>query len=371
MCKKKGVKLISKNIKKNFFGTITFVMLTAIVFGVVQVYLDYVDPVNTASVTGFKKEQENSLDVVVLGASEVYAGYCPVIAWEEFGYTSYSFANAGMPGSLYKSMIREVLNKQTPKVLVIEVNGFLQQDWYYDRSLNLKGWIDSIEDPKQQELAVKEATDGENFDLYNMSSLELNHNNWKMPAKCAGSFYAKAISLFQRESYLKGYSTKAYNIKENDKDEEEEKKLYFTRKSKKYFEELLTFCNDQGIENVLFVRFPHMKKISNSRAFDEIRKMVEEHGYTFINFETQRGQMDILSGEYFYNSEHLNIFGTQKMTKSLGKYLVNHYDLSTNHSDEIKKQWNKSLKDFKKFRKLVEKKTKEKNGTLYFEYRRL
>ena len=80
----------------------------------------------------------------MIGASEVYADYSATEAWKNYGYTSYSLGVSGVPGSLYKSMLREALTRQHPKVVVFEVNGFLQNDSYYDRTVKLHSWIDNI-----------------------------------------------------------------------------------------------------------------------------------------------------------------------------------------------------------------------------------
>ena len=61
---------------------------------------------------------------MMIGASEVYADYSATEAWKNYGYTSYSLGVSGAPGSLYKSMLREALTRQHPKVVVFEVNGF-------------------------------------------------------------------------------------------------------------------------------------------------------------------------------------------------------------------------------------------------------
>lgn len=48
------------------------------------------DAVNIATIEGFYKEPENTIDVMMIGASEVYADYSATEAWKNYGYTSYS-----------------------------------------------------------------------------------------------------------------------------------------------------------------------------------------------------------------------------------------------------------------------------------------
>lgn len=360
---------MKKRIIKNIIKVVGFCLVLALVFNFLNSFLDYVDPINTASVKGLKTEPTDSLDVVVLGASEVYADYSAVLAYEKYGYTSYSFAVTGIPGTVYKSMIREVMATQNPKVLVIEINGFLQKDWYYDRVMELKGWIDSIDDKERRELAIKEAISEENMELFEGNSFAANHNNWQIPFKCASSYYGKVRSVFQSESQLKGFSNHA-RINYN-KGMVKDKYLHFTDKSKACYEDLLNFCKEMGFENVVFTRFPHERESKNPEVFDEFKEMTEAYGYPFVNFEAVQKEIGIDNDKDFYNVEHLNIFGAQKFTDYLANYLVTNYDLSNmKHSDEVTAQWDSCIPVFHEYEKKLEKNTLENVGGVYFEYRR-
>ncbi len=101
----------------------------ALVFVVLflRIFFKMTDAVNIATIEGFYKEPKNTIDVMMIGASEVYADYSATEAWKNYGYTSYSLGVSGVPGSLYKSMLREALTRQHPKVVVFEVNGFLHK----------------------------------------------------------------------------------------------------------------------------------------------------------------------------------------------------------------------------------------------------
>ena len=46
---------------------------------------------------GFRMEEKNSLDVVILGSSEVYADFASAYAYELEGFTSYPYAVASCP----------------------------------------------------------------------------------------------------------------------------------------------------------------------------------------------------------------------------------------------------------------------------------
>ena len=82
----------------------------------------YIDQ-NSERVHSFYLEEKNSLDVVFMGASDVNTAFAPGLAYEKFGFTSYLYAFDANPGSLYKYQLKEILSKQNPQVIVIEING--------------------------------------------------------------------------------------------------------------------------------------------------------------------------------------------------------------------------------------------------------
>jgi len=78
--------------------------------------------------SGLYKEPKNSVDVVLLGASEAYIDYSAAYAYDLYGYTSYPYAWDAATGELYEAQVRELLRRQDPKWIVVEINGILYDD---------------------------------------------------------------------------------------------------------------------------------------------------------------------------------------------------------------------------------------------------
>ena len=85
---------------------------------------------DSVRIKGFYLEPKDSLNMVTIGASETYTAIAPGLLWKEFGFTSYNYSVAGSPISIVKSQVKEILANQDPKVIVIEINGTLQDDEY-------------------------------------------------------------------------------------------------------------------------------------------------------------------------------------------------------------------------------------------------
>ena len=99
---------------------------------------------NKLRMDGFYLEDENSLDVVFTGASELYTGWSPGLAYEKFGFTSYPYSTASITAGAALTQIKEIERTQKPKLIMIEINPFIYPD---DRNEKNEGSIRNFIDP--------------------------------------------------------------------------------------------------------------------------------------------------------------------------------------------------------------------------------
>ena len=105
------------------FGIVMLLMLQLVTFLLVKN-----DTATECHVRGFYREPDNTLDVAVIGCSEMYADYSPPLAYKYCGFTSYNLCTSGMPPCFYKSALKEFCKTQDPQVVVFEVNGFFYNE---------------------------------------------------------------------------------------------------------------------------------------------------------------------------------------------------------------------------------------------------
>ena len=110
---------------KTVVRVIAFLLVAALLYGALSRLLAVNDATEQQYVHSFYLEPKNSLDVMILGASETFTDYCAPLAWQHAGFTSYPLAVSAAQGTMYPSMLREAAKRQTPGVYVVEVNGFL------------------------------------------------------------------------------------------------------------------------------------------------------------------------------------------------------------------------------------------------------
>ena len=73
---------------KRAVSIISILLIALSFFVVTQNHVDH----NTLRIQGFYQEEDNSIDVVMIGASDVFTGFSPGLAYGEYGFTSYSYA---------------------------------------------------------------------------------------------------------------------------------------------------------------------------------------------------------------------------------------------------------------------------------------
>ncbi len=289
-----------------------------------------------SSIKGFYTEPEDSLDVVLVGASEVYAGYSPTEAWKEHGYTSYDLASAGVPGNLYKSMLKEVMRSQKPKVVVFEINGFLYNENYFKDSGSLHKYIDNMKISQNWIDTIREVIPEEEQGYY-FSPLSTYHDNWKNPKGAIKSVVTKVLIRLHGRSNLKGLAT--FSQYRNSKDKlTVDSGIMLTEQGKEYLEELCRTCQEEGVENVLFVRFPHLREVENKDVFPKVEEIVKSYGYDFLNV-TDYESLGLDKDHDFYNKDHMNYYGMRKFTTYFGEYLTQNYDLPVQHDEAVEEEW--------------------------------
>ncbi|MGN0267791.1 MAG: hypothetical protein ACI4D7_08950 [Lachnospiraceae bacterium] len=299
-------------------------------------------------------EPENSLDVVVIGASETYTAIAPGMLWEDYGFTSYLYAVSGGPISLVKSQIIEIRKRQDPKLIVVEINGAVPRfDTYQTRESSLRSYIDNIPWSDNKIQTIREVVPKEEQMTYFVPFLKY-HSNWKCLDSCFANSFLEAKMRMNGCSLLKGYQTYAKEQKPQKKlvdVENDTSTAALTEPAEYYLRDLLESLKAEKIENVLFVRMPHRvteKYYGDYQRSNEAGKMIQEYGYSYVSFEPLKEEIGLDMETDFYNDHHMNVYGQEKFTGYFGTYLTEHYDLKgIVHSEEQIKRWNETSQETK------------------------
>ena len=314
---------------------------------------------NRERIKAFYLEKEDTLDVVFIGASEVYCDFASSYAYGKYGFTSYPYVSQGMPITLYTTAVKEVLRKQHPKLFVVEINAALYGSEHMVNESYYKYYLDSMPLNKNK-IDFIENNITENKIEYYLPLIKY-HNNWSKFPKDLNWSFAVVLDYFRGYNLLKGVKN---NTVTSDLKKEE---LYnYSKKEKNRcldlepscyqgFIEFLDFCKSENL-NVVFTRFPHpiiKNGLNRSRRANEIGKILKEYGYDYLNFDYMLDELGLDPVNDYYNAEHMNIFGQKKFTEYFSEYLMEHYSITESELDEkTKERWDKCAEEYEIYEQL-------------------
>ena len=327
---------------------LSIIIVAAVLIAVLQEYVLCHADHNRQRLKGFYEEEKNSLDVVYLGASEVYSDISPAYAYDVAGVTGYLFATQSNSILNYKSQLKNILDRQTPQLIVIELNGAVYGDEEEDtKEANLRNYADNVPlDRIKLEWMAENVQ--ENHIEYLFPFLKF-HGVWSdFPEELK---YQKTIINDQLRgyNYLKGILNETGIFQSTQRSMNEDlpdladRRSPLTETEEKGLRDLLSYCKEQGLTNVVFARFPHIVVTKTYERFERsntVGDIVAEYGYDYLNFERDIADTGLDEAVDFYNLDHLNVYGQRKFTAYLTEYLINHYGLSKQEKNgDIHAEW--------------------------------
>lgn len=313
-----------------------------------------IDSSDIENIYGFYAEPENSLDMVMIGPSEVYTGYAPALAWEEYGLKSCNLSIGAVPCNMYKSIVTEIVKRQKPKLLVINASAFSQGNWNLTDEVYLRKWIDNMPMSQNKLDTVKTIPKNINKDdekvKDNISDtlyfpLEKYHGNWKDPEAVYTSFVTRAYMRLSGGGYLKGFYSKTGITGGRD-----------------------NLANIGQPTKEAYVLTDETQAADKS-GLEQIESITKEYGYDFLDLSTDyESSVGIDDSHDFADFEHLNAYGAKKLTAYIGDMAVNQYGIKSDTAKSELSRWKKSVKRTKKALKMAREYTDRGEAQVVGEY---
>ena len=300
---------------------------------------------NTDRIHDFYNEPEQSMDVVLLGASELFADFSPAYAYAHYGFTSYLYAQDANPGSLYLSQLKEITSVQSPQLILVELNGFLysNDDMLRDEA-RLRIYTESIPWSENKIRTIMAYDYADKLSCF--FPFIKYHGDWKNLGDLKYRLDMKTRS-YGAPSLLKGIYTRTVTdtapVLDLDK-AADSKTEPITDLSEQYLRELLDYCKAEQL-NVVFMRCPHKLvddgTLYSYRQAKRAGEIVGEYGFAFLDLDARTADIGLDYLTDFYNSDHLNVYGQQKLTDYLGNLIVSDYDVTPmKQTAEQRAAWN-------------------------------
>lgn len=332
-----------EKVKKHIVSMIKIVIFF-ILFMFLFTTLTYImkpSSIDLDNIAGFYGEKEDSLDMVYIGGSANFVYWEPLRSYEKEGIASYNFGANTIQAEMYIYLVKEVLKKQNPEVIVIDARAFQYRD----------------KDQPPSEVAYRNILTGTPFSLEKVEFIEeyvptvLKENTLsyhfdiiKYHRSPIGANYRSAIKMMLQsyENPLKGFYfvPKVAPITKHEFETATETPM--EEDTVKILDELLSYLKTTN-HKFLFVVSPYEELEEHRENFNYVERKVKEAGFDFLDANLYADQMQLNFDTDFYNENHVNIFGADKYTDFLTDYLKEHYDMPDRRKDKNYESWNELL----------------------------
>ena len=315
-------------------------------------------------IASFYDEPKNSLDVVYIGSSNVYAHFNTTLAFDLYGFATGLLSSDTQNPIFLKYLLKESVKTQNPKLYVIDI-AKIADDLDIFVNANDRKQYDSMKFSKNRIDAIneslslkKEKSDIKDY-ISNYFSFFMYHNRWKNLSK---------INFKGNETLFKGslFAKSTAVISPQETNNWIEDTMPLQEKNKENLLQIIKYINDNKLNALFVIPIKCYDKEINMRINDAV-KIIEKNNLKVINFNKINDEVGIDFSNDLYNEAHINVYGATKYTLYFSKYLKENYDLPDHRDD---KKYNSWKTEYKKFKKQYKKLTKNNFDDLLKEYQK-
>lgn len=293
------------------------------------------------------------IDVLIFGNSHVRNGLFPMEWWGDYGISSYNLAGNGSLLPVTYWNIVNALDYCTPKLIVVDVfdgnpgqkiGGIWGQLHYqfdaYPLSYHKYQMMTDLVDDKF-------LTDDNGVNVYNkrwelLFDLGEYHTRW---SDLKPEDFDSPAKINNDSRTWKGAEPLNGVVERDPVPTEDSTNLQYDNVSFDYLCRIIELCENNNIE-LLLINTGY-DCVAESKLFhDSVYEIAASHNLNYIDFTS----LDVIDYKTdLFNSganTHLNFSGAEKLTKYVGSFINNHYELSDYRNDLQYHQWNDDYERF-------------------------
>ena len=284
-------------------------------------------------------QQEKKHDVIFIGDCEVYENFSPQVLWDDFGINSYIRGSAEQLIWQSYYLLEDTLRYETPKVVIFNV-----QSRHVDkpqREAYNRMTLDGMEWSWAKIKSIKASmTDSENFLDYVFPILRY-HSRWSELSKDDIKYMFEKPLVSHNGYYMRVDVKPAENIPEA----KPMGNYQFGENACQYLDRLVELCETNNIQLVL-IKAPSLYPFWYDEWEKQIEDYAKEKNLFYINFLEHIEETGIdYSMDTYDGGLHMNLSGAEKLTKYLGRYLIENTNVSDKRNvPELAEGWKEKRK---------------------------
>ena len=337
--------LMKKKVVRNTEKVISFLLVFVLLFISLDSILKFKYSESILPIKTFYEQDEDTVDVLVIGSSHSYTNFRPDVLWNNYGYSSYILGASIQP--LWNSYyyLEEALKTQSPKVIILEGYRLVEQKEYTTVYYAIKStygmkWSETKID------AMKASFEEDELKNY-IFEFTNYHSRYSDVGK--GDFVSYSNNEWYK--YYKGELSKldVYELTEPKVSEYSTKEKKLAEKTEEYYIKMIELAKSYNIPLVTVVA-PYNMPQGEYGYYKYAEKIAESYGMPFINTNELYDELNIdFSADFCDEYGHLNNLGAEKLSDYVGKYISEHYNVEDHRNDEKYESWDISSYHYKRY----------------------
>ena len=283
-------------------------------------------------------KSETNLDVIFLGTSHMWNSVLPMELWKEQGIASYNWGYSNCTPAENYYLLQDIVKYTSPKLVVMDLYGLVEYEgdgngkYRSDRIGQQHVQFDTIPLSWNKVKGVMDVFDNYAHKEDFIWNFIMYHDRWNRMDQTA---FSSGISVEKGAQFLTGLGKSSMPQLKGERTTKLDSVCY------SYFLRIMQFCREKGIP-LLCVYLPYGAEVHQQRVANSIEAVMDSYPeHEYLNM-LHMGILDF-STDIYKDNGHLNFAGARKVTKWLGKYLADHYELDNYLFDA---SWHKDYESY-------------------------
>lgn len=344
-----------KKIAKNIIGCLAVVLLTISILGYMADLME-----RKASDIKYKDffEQKENFDVLFMGTSHVINAIFPMELWNDYGIVSYNFGGHGNQMATTYWVMENALDYTDPQLMVIDcyllssnLKGsdkfsymHLSLDTFPLSFTKIRSVLDLLDDPAMDERienGTARISDEPRTKMELLWDYSVYHTRWnELTQADFEPAWSKEKGAESRINVVQGTLNKI----------DSGSKSKGGTVGEEYLCKMIESCQSRGIE-VLLVYLPFPAGETQQKDANYVYDIAETYGVDYINFL----DLDVIDyrTDMYDEASHLNPSGARKVTRYLGEYITNNYDIVNQRENPSYSFWNEDYNEYAELKDII------------------
>lgn len=305
--------------------------------------------VYAAVMSTFMSLPENSLDVVAVGSSHLYCALIPAELYTQFGWRSYVLATREQPPAVSYHYLEMALERHRPKIVILEAFMFFRDDCHVKVAEGVAHDSLDVMPFGLHKLKAIFSFDHEGEQEDYVVPLVKYHSRWK--ELDIGDF---TISSLSRHDPLRGFRMFAKSGSDEivSVDMSAYEQLPVDEEYTGWLDRINGLVHGSGARLILVTApSPAFEGYCGQAKF--LTRYAQERNIDVLDLNVDLTVSGFKAAD-FYDRGHLNLFGAEKATKLIGKYIASRYPFeSPELSEEQRVEWAKDVAEYHKMRETM------------------